>query len=102
MPSGFSRMFSTRAYSRMSVRTANPAAAGCCRYRYAEMVTATAPETIIARMPVAYAPAWALTSAPNAMVMTMQMSGVDEHDRAHRAAPLRGHPVARAGSGARC
>ena len=33
------------------------------------MVTATAPETIIARMPVAYAPAWALTSAPNAIVM---------------------------------
>ena len=35
------------------------------------MVTATAPETIMARMPVAYAPAWALTSAPKAMVMTM-------------------------------
>jgi hypothetical protein len=38
------------------------------------MVTATAPETIIARMPVAYAPAWALTSAPNAMVMMTQMA----------------------------
>ena len=40
------------------------------RRRAAEMVTATAPETIIARMPVAYAPAWALTSARKAMVMT--------------------------------
>ena len=35
------------------------------------MVTATAPDTIIARIPVAYAPAWASTSAPNAMVMAM-------------------------------
>ena len=54
MPSGFSMMFSTRAYSRTSgqhARTRRPPAR--CRRRIAEMVTATAPETIIARMPVA-------------------------------------------------
>ena len=43
----------------------------CLRRRTAEIVTANGAETIIARMPVAYAPAWALTSAPNAIVMTM-------------------------------
>ena len=53
MPSGFSTMFSTSAYSRISVSTANPAVAARCRRRAAEIVTATAPETIIARMPVA-------------------------------------------------
>ena len=48
----------------------------------------------MARMPVAYAPAWASTSAPNAIVMSDADRGVDQHDRAHRAAPFRGHAVA--------
>lgn len=38
------------------------------------MVTATAPETIIARIPVAYAPAWAFTSARKATVRMMLIS----------------------------
>ena len=70
-------------------------AARCCRGAVAEMVTATAPETIIARMPVAYAPAWALTSARKTTVMTMLTSGVDQHHRADRPAPLRRHAVGR-------
>ena len=72
MPSGFSMMLSTSAYSRISGEHARSRrrrrAAGAGPPRWS---TATAPETIIARMPVAYAPAWALTSAPNAMVMPM-------------------------------
>ena len=60
----------------------------------AEMVTATAPETIIARMPVAYAPAWALTSAPEGDRDADADRGVDQHDRAHGPAPLRRHAVA--------
>jgi len=71
MPSGFSMTFSTSAYSRTSVSTPNPIAAPRWRRRIAEMLTATDPDTIIARMPVAYAPACALTSAPNAIVSTM-------------------------------
>ncbi|WP_326600398.1 hypothetical protein [Streptomyces sp. NBC_01803] len=46
-----------------------PVAVARPRWRTAETVTAKAAETIMARMPVAYAPAWALTSASNAMVM---------------------------------
>ena len=69
IPSGCSTTFSSSAYSSTRVSTVKPiAAARWCR-RAAEIVTATAPETIIARMPVAYAPAWALTSARKAMVM---------------------------------
>jgi hypothetical protein len=56
------------------------------------MVTATAPETIIARMPLAYAPACAFTSAPNAIVIAMQMT-VYQHDRADRAPPVGRHAV---------
>ena len=52
----------------------NPTAAPRCFLRMAEMVTATAPETIMARMPVAYAPAWALTSALKPMVIRMLMA----------------------------
>ncbi len=73
-PSGFSMMFSTSAYSSTRVSSANPAVARCWRLRAAEMVTATEPETIIARIPVAYAPAWAFTSAPNAIVMPTLMT----------------------------
>ena len=57
-------------------------------------VTATAPETIIARMPVAYAPAWALTSAPERDRDHDADRGVDQHDRPHRPAPFRRHAVA--------
>ncbi len=53
MPSGFSRTFSARAYSSTSVSTVKPTVAGFCLRRHAEMVTATAPDTIIARIPVA-------------------------------------------------
>lgn len=69
MPSGFSTMFSTSAYVSTAVSSPKPVAADRRRRRTADTVTAKAPETIIARMPVAYAPAWALTSAPNAIVM---------------------------------
>ena len=71
IPSGFSMTFSTSAYSSTRVSTVKPTAAGRRWWRTAEMVTATAPETIIARIPVAYAPAWALTSARKATVMAM-------------------------------
>lgn len=70
-PSGFSRTLSPRAYSRIRVRMPKPTAPALLRRRRAETVTATAPETIMARIPVAYAPAWAFTSARNAMVMPM-------------------------------
>ncbi len=53
MPSGFSMTFAARAYSITSVRTVNPTAAARCFLRIAEMVTATAPDTIMARIPVA-------------------------------------------------
>ena len=53
MPSGFSITFATSAYSSTRVRTREPDRGGPLRRRTAEMVTATAPETIIARMPVA-------------------------------------------------
>ena len=53
MPSGFSTMLSASAYSRIRVRIVKPAVAAFCRRRAAEIVTATAAETIIARMPVA-------------------------------------------------
>ena len=74
MPSGFSRTFSARAYNSSTVSTAKPAVARCCRRRTAEMVTATAPETIIARIPVAYAPACAFTSASKATVTPIAIS----------------------------
>jgi hypothetical protein len=51
-PSGFSMMFATNAYSSTRVSTVNPAVARR-RRRAAEMVTAAAPEIIMARMPVA-------------------------------------------------
>ncbi len=64
MPSGFSMMFSTSAYSSTRVSTAKPTMdRALLLARSAEMVTANEPDTIIARIPVAYAPAWALTSA---------------------------------------
>jgi len=73
-PSGLSMTFLTSAYSSTAVSSPNPAPASRCRRRNADTVTAKAPETIMARMPVAYAPAWALTSAPNAMVMMTQIA----------------------------
>ena len=69
IPSGFSIMLSTRAYSRTRVTRPNPTVAGPWRRRRAVIVTAKAAETIMARIPVAYAPAWAFTSALNRMVM---------------------------------
>jgi hypothetical protein len=65
-------MFAPRAYSSTNVRTVNPTLDRRRRRRIAEMVTATAPETIIMRIPVAYAPACALTSALKTSVMMMQ------------------------------
>ncbi len=72
MPSGFSLMFSTSAYSSTRVSTVKPTAARRCLFRIAETVTANAPETIMARNPVAYAPAWASTSALKTMARTTQ------------------------------
>jgi hypothetical protein len=53
IPSGFSMTLAISAYSSTRVRTPNPTADAWRRRRIAEMVTATAPETIIARIPVA-------------------------------------------------
>jgi hypothetical protein len=52
-PSGFSMTLAASAYSITRVRTVKPTAAACRFRRMAEMVTAMAPETIMARMPVA-------------------------------------------------
>ncbi|OJF15874.1 hypothetical protein EDD30_1203 [Couchioplanes caeruleus] len=52
MPSGFSTMFSTRAYSSTAVSAPKPAAARRRRWRRAQAVTAKAPETIAASAPV--------------------------------------------------
>jgi hypothetical protein len=53
MPSGFSITFSTSAYAKIRVTSAKPMAARGWPRRRAEMVTAKAADTIIARMPVA-------------------------------------------------
>lgn len=53
IPSGFSMTFSTSAYNSTSVRTANAAVARRWLRRAAETVTATAPDTIMTRIPVA-------------------------------------------------
>ena len=74
MPSGLAMTLAPSAYSRIRVRTVKPTAAPRRLLRAAEMLTATAPETIMARMPVAYAPAWALTSALKPMVIRMLMA----------------------------
>jgi hypothetical protein len=70
MPSGFSSTFSTSAYTSTRVTRPNPATAAGRRRRRAATVTANAAETIMARMPVAYAPAWASTSALKMIVVT--------------------------------
>ncbi|MFF5726208.1 hypothetical protein [[Kitasatospora] papulosa] len=71
MPFGLSTTLAISAWSRTAVSKAKPTVATRRRWRATWTVTAEAPETIMARIPVAYAPAWAATSAPKAIAMTM-------------------------------
>ena len=71
IPSGRSMMLSRSAESSTAVRMPKARRALRCPRDLAEMVTATAPETIITRIPVAYAPAGASAFAVNPIVIRM-------------------------------
>ena len=71
-------------------------------WRRAESVTATVAEVISASTPVAYAPAWASTSARKMIVTTKQTTVKISDQRPGRPGPARAPCRSVAGSAARC